>query len=140
LDGEQQGMARPRILLADDHEIIRRGIRSLLGVTSPWDICAEASNGREAVEKAVEFKADLVVMDVSMPVMNGIEATRRIREVSPSTKVVIFTMHDSPQITTAARDAGASACLTKAGLGDQLKKVVAEILEANDSEGKKPQP
>jgi DNA-binding NarL/FixJ family response regulator len=105
----------------------------LLGAASPWAICAEAADGREAVEKAVECKADLVIMDVSMPVMNGIEATRRIREVSPSTKVVIFSMHDSPQITTAARDAGAVACLTKAGLGDQLKKVVTEILAGGDS-------
>jgi DNA-binding NarL/FixJ family response regulator len=133
-------MPKPRILLADDHDIIRRGIRSLLGADSPWEICAEAGNGKEAVQKAIEFKADLVVMDVSMPVMNGIEATRRIRELSPATKVVIFTMHDSPQITTAARDAGAVACLTKAGFGDQLKKVVAEILEVGDSEGKTTQP
>jgi DNA-binding NarL/FixJ family response regulator len=126
-------MAKPRIVLADDHEIIRRGIRSLLNVRSDWDICAEASNGREAVEKVVECNADLVVMDVSMPVMNGIEATREIRAVSPSTKVVIFTMHDSPQIATAARDAGASACLTKTSFAEQLQKVVAEILADRSS-------
>jgi len=122
------GMGKPRIVLADDHEIIRRGIRSLLDITSAWDVCAEASNGREAVEKAVELKADLVIMDVSMPVMNGIDAARQIRAVSPSTKVVIFTMHDSPQITTAAREAGAVACLTKTTLGDNLRRVVAEVL------------
>jgi DNA-binding NarL/FixJ family response regulator len=126
-------MAKPRIVLADDHDIIRRGIRSLLDLTSAWDVCAEASNGREAVEKAVEFKADLVIMDVSMPVMNGIDAARQIRAVSPSTKVVIFTMHDSPQITTAARDAGAVACLTKTTLGDQLQRVVAEVLTSDGS-------
>jgi DNA-binding NarL/FixJ family response regulator len=121
-------MAKPRIVLADDHDIIRRGIRSLLNATADWDICAEASNGREAVEKVLELKADLIIMDVSMPVMNGIDAARQIRKVSPTTKVVIFTMHDSPQITTAAKDAGAAACLTKTALGDQLQKVVAEIL------------
>jgi DNA-binding NarL/FixJ family response regulator len=125
------GMGKPRIVLADDHDVIRRGIRSLLDLTSSWDICAEVSNGREAVEKVVELKADLVIMDVSMPVMNGIEATRQIRAVSPSTKVVIFTMHDSPQITTAARDAGAVACLTKTSLGDQLQRVVAEVLASD---------
>jgi DNA-binding NarL/FixJ family response regulator len=131
-------MAKPRIVLADDHDIIRRGIRSLLDLTSAWDVCAEASNGREAVEKAVEFKADLVIMDVSMPVMNGIDAARQIRTVSPSTKVVIFTMHDSPQITTAARDAGAVACLTKTTLGDNLRRVVAEVLASHSSESGTP--
>jgi DNA-binding NarL/FixJ family response regulator len=131
-------MAKPRIVLADDHDIIRRGIRSLLDLTSAWDVCAEASNGREAVEKAVEFKADLVIMDVSMPVMNGIDAARQIRTVSPSTKVVIFTMHDSPQITTAARDAGAVACLTKTTLGDNLRRVVAEVLASHCSESGTP--
>jgi DNA-binding NarL/FixJ family response regulator len=93
-----------------------------------WDICAEASNGREAIEKVLECKADLVVMDVSMPVMNGIEAARQIRTASPSTKVVIFTMHDSPQIATAAKEAGAVACLTKTSLAEQLQKVVAQLL------------
>ena len=126
-------MAKPRIVLADDHDIIRRGIRSLLDLSSEWDICAEASNGREAVEKVIECKADLVIMDVSMPVMNGIDAARQIRTVSPSTKVVIFTMHDSPQITTAARDAGAAACLTKTTLGDQLQRVVAQVLAENST-------
>ena|ERR1700693_712201 len=124
-------MAKPRIVLADDHEIIRRGIRSLLGVIPEWDICAEATNGKEAVEKVVALKADLIIMDVSMPVMNGIEAARQIRAVSPSTKVVIFTMHDSSQIATAAKEAGASACLTKTSLGDQLQRVVAQVLAAN---------
>ena len=103
----------------------------MLNASSDWDICAEASNGREAVEKVVELKADLIIMDVSMPVMNGIDAARQIRKVSPSTKVVIFTMHDSPQITTAAKDAGAAACLTKTALGDQLQRVVAEVLANN---------
>jgi DNA-binding NarL/FixJ family response regulator len=121
-------MAKPRIVLADDHEIIRRGIRSLLSISPDWDICAEASNGREAVQKVVECNADLVVMDVSMPVMNGIEAARQIRTASPSTKIVIFTMHDSPQIVTAAKEAGAVACLTKTSLAEQLQKVVAQVL------------
>jgi len=120
-------MARPRIVLADDHEVIRRGIRSLLDGAS-LEVCGEASNGQEAIEKVLSLKPDLVVMDVSMPVMNGIEATRQIRSVSPSTKVVIFSMHDSPQITSAAKAAGAAACLTKTSLGDQLQKVIAEVL------------
>jgi DNA-binding NarL/FixJ family response regulator len=120
-------MPRPRIVLADDHEVIRRGIRSLLDGAS-WEVCGEAANGQEAVEKVAELKPDLVVMDVSMPVMNGIEATRIIRSSSPSTKVVIFSMHDSPQIAAAASEAGASACLTKTSLGDQLKKVIAQVL------------
>jgi DNA-binding NarL/FixJ family response regulator len=121
-------MGKPRILLVDDHDIIRRGIRSLLSLSSDWEICGEARNGREAIEKVLECKADLVVMDVSMPVMNGVEATRQIRAISPSTKVVIFTMHDSPQIATAAKDAGASAWLTKTSLAEQLQRVVGEVL------------
>jgi len=120
---------RPRILLVDDHEVLRRGIRSTLD--GQWEICGEASNGQEAIDKAAALKPDLVLMDVSMPGMNGIEATKQILKASPAMKVVIFTMHDSQSMVAAAKAAGAKACLTKTVPADRLRGVIAEVLNNN---------
>jgi DNA-binding NarL/FixJ family response regulator len=117
-----------RILLADDFEIVRRGIRSLLDGPPGWEICGEAANGQEAVEKTLELKPDLVVLDVSMPVMNGIEAARQIRSLAPATKIVIFSMHNSPQIIEQAKEAGADACLAKGTAAQDLRKTIAALL------------
>jgi len=119
-------ITRSRILLVDDHEVLRRGIRSTLD--GQWEICGEAASGQEAVEKAAALRPDLVLMDVSMPEMNGIEATKQILKILPSMKIVIFTMHDSPGMTAAARSAGAKACLTKTAPADQLRRAIAEVL------------
>src|ERR1700740_1175363 len=99
----------PRILVVDDHAIVRQGLRSLLDGDSPWEICGEAENGKEAVEKALALKPDLVLMDVSMPVMNGIEATKQIRRLLPQVKIVILSLHDSQQIVRQVKDVGANA-------------------------------
>jgi DNA-binding NarL/FixJ family response regulator len=115
-----------RILLVDDHEILRKGIRHLL--SPAWKICGEASNGQEAVQKAVELCPDLVLMDISMPVMNGIEATREIRRLGLSSKIVILTMHDSAEIVKRAKEAGANECLVKACGSEKLLKTIATVL------------
>ena len=87
-----------RILLADDHEIVRRGLKELLEEQIGWTVCAEAANGREAVELAVESRPQVAVLDFSMPELNGLEATRRIRQAAPETEVLIFTMHESEEL------------------------------------------
>lgn len=119
---------KAKIVLADDHEIVRSGIRTLLDGHHPWEVCAEAENGKDAVEKVLALKPDLVVLDLSMPVMNGIEAAREIRRTAPSTKIVIFSMHDSPRIAEEAVRAGADAYLAKTAHFSELQKVISSLL------------
>jgi DNA-binding NarL/FixJ family response regulator len=117
-----------RVLLADDHQILRDGIRR--GLESAGEtVVGEAENGEEAVALARETEPDIVLMDLSMPVLDGVGATRRIRDEVPSAKVVVLTMHDDPDRTRAALQAGASAYLTKgtsfADVLDTLRRVEA---------------
>src|SRR5580693_7317387 len=117
-----------RIVLADDHEIVRTGIRTLLDGHHPWEVCGEAENGKEAVEKVLAMKPELVVLDLSMPVMNGIWAARELRMTAPATKIVIFSMHDSPRIAEEAVQAGADAYLAKTSHFSELQKVISSLL------------
>jgi len=91
-------------------------------------VCGEAGNGQEAIEKALALKPDLVLMDITMPVMSGIEATRQIRQLSPETKIVIVSMHDNEVITAQAKDAGADAYVVKACPSEILIKTIAAVL------------
>jgi DNA-binding NarL/FixJ family response regulator len=102
-----------RILVADDHHVVRTGLRALLESKTGWRVCAEAANGREAVEKANAFRPDVAVLDIGMPLLNGVEATRQIRKVSPETEVLILTMHDSEQMIQGVLDAGARGYILK---------------------------
>ncbi|HVN07818.1 MAG TPA: response regulator transcription factor [Patescibacteria group bacterium] len=102
-----------RILVADDHPVVRAGLRSLIESRHNWQVCAEAQNGREAVEKSGKLKPDIAVLDVSMPVLNGIEATRQIRRLSPETEILILTMHDSDQMVQQLVDAGCRGYILK---------------------------
>ena len=102
-----------RILVADDHHVVRTGLRTLLETESGWEVCAEAANGREAVEKAKELKPDVAVLDISMPLLNGVEATRQIRKLSPKTEVLILTMHDSESLIQEVLGAGARGYILK---------------------------
>ena len=101
-----------RVLLADDHQILRDGIRRGLE-SAGEDVVGEADNGEEAVELARSLRPEIVLMDLSMPVLDGVAATRRITEELPEVKVVVLTMHDDPQRTRAALEAGATGYLTK---------------------------
>jgi DNA-binding NarL/FixJ family response regulator len=118
-----------RILLADDFEIVRRGLRTLLEGPPGWEICGEACDGQEAVEKTLELKPDLVVLDISLPIMNGIEAARRIRSLAPGTKIVLYSMHSSAQLMKQSKEAGADAYLTKGTAADELRNTIAALLQ-----------
>jgi DNA-binding NarL/FixJ family response regulator len=102
-----------RILVADDHQVVRTGLRALLESKTGWNVCAEASNGREAVEKAGQLKPDVAVLDIGMPLLNGVEATRQIRKLSPLTEILILTMHDSEQLVREVLGAGAHGYILK---------------------------
>lgn len=120
-------MARTRILIADDHEIFRKGLRSLLESRAEWEICGEASNGMEAVEAAKKLTPDILVMDIGMPYVNGLEATKQVRKALPQARVLILSQHDSPQMLTAAADAGALAYVTKSRVAECLADALAAV-------------
>ena len=102
-----------RILIADDHDLVRRGIKALLQSRADWQICGEANTGREAVTKAEELKPDIVILDISMPDLNGVEAARRIRKASTNTEVLILSMHYSDQLIREIVDAGVRGYIVK---------------------------
>lgn len=113
-----------RILVADDHQVVRTGLRALLESRTGWQVCAEAANGREAVEKAGELKPDVAVLDIGMPLLNGVEATRQIRKLSPQTEILILTMHDSELLIQEVLGAGAHGYILK---DDADRNLVAAV-------------
>jgi len=122
-------MKKLRILIADDHGLVRRGARALLQSRRGWRVVGEAANGREAVERAKELKPDVAVVDIGMPELDGVEVARQIRAAVPDTKVLMLTMHESDQMVRRALDAGASGYLLKSDLTDCLPKAVQAVAE-----------
>jgi DNA-binding NarL/FixJ family response regulator len=116
-----------RILVADDHDIIRRGLKQLLTAKPGWEVCAEAKNGREAVTLAEQHKPDVVVMDVSMPELNGLEAVRRIRKQLPKTEIVVLTLHFSDQLVHDIVEAGARGYIMKSDADRDLVAAVEAL-------------
>lgn len=123
-------MTALRILVADDHEIVRQGIRALLQSHPGWEVCAEAADGRDAVDKAGQLKPDIVILDIGMPNLNGLNATRQILHHDPQTKVLILTMHDSEQVIREVLEVGARGYLLKSDAGRDLVAAV-EALQHN---------
>ena len=121
-------MTPVRILIADDHDVVRQGVRAVLDAEPEWIVCGEAGSGREAVTKAGELRPDVVVLDVSMPELNGLEATRQIRGALPA-KILILTVHDSEQVVTEVLDAGADGYLLKTDAGRKLVEAIRALLE-----------
>jgi DNA-binding NarL/FixJ family response regulator len=113
-----------RILIADDHEVARRGIRSLLESHPGWEVCAEAKDGRDAVELATRTKPDLILLDIGMPNLNGLEAARQILATNPNIAILILTMHDSDQVIREVLRAGARGFLLKSDAGRDLVAAV----------------
>lgn len=122
-------MRQAQILIADDHELVRVGLRRLVEGHPGWQVCGEAGDGQETVEKAGMLKPDVVIMDISMPHLNGIEATRRIRHELPGAEVCILTVHDSEPLVGRAVEAGARAYLLKANGGRDLVCAVEALLQ-----------
>ncbi len=116
-----------RILLADDHDIVRRGLREQLSQHEGWEICGEAANGREAVRMASKLSPDVAVIDLSMPELNGLEATRQIRRDLPNTEVLIFTMHETEQLIREVLSAGARGYVLKSDAGLHLTSAVEAL-------------
>ena len=117
-----------RILIADDHEIVRKGVSSLLLSRENFEICGEAANGEEAIQQVRQLEPDLVVLDVTMPVLDGISAAKRIRKMRPSTPILILSMHEGREMIRAAKQAGAQAFVTKSDVSSVLLKAVDAVL------------
>lgn len=122
-------MSALHILIVDDHEVLRRGLRAVIESHPGWEVCGEAANGREAVEEAKKLRPDVVVMDISMPELNGLEATRQILKATPLTKVVILTKHASEQLVYEALDAGAQGYVLKSAPAQDLVNAIEALSE-----------
>ena len=116
------------ILIADDHELVRKGIRTVLEARTGWQVVAEAGDGREAVKKTQELKPQVAVLDISMPLLNGLEATRQIAKIAPQTKVLILTMHDADPMIQQILEAGAKGYLLKSDASLDLVSAVEALL------------
>jgi DNA-binding NarL/FixJ family response regulator len=118
-----------RILIADDHEVVRRGVRAVLEARPGYEIVAEACDGGVAVDEAIDKKPDVAILDFSLPVLNGLDATRKIRSGSPHTEILIFTMHDSETIIRDVLQAGARGYVLKTDADGQLREAVHALAE-----------
>jgi DNA-binding NarL/FixJ family response regulator len=114
----------PRVLVVDDHAVIRRGVQGILSTYPEWDLCGEADNGQDAIRLAGELAPEVVIMDVSMPGMNGLEATRIIHDVLPETKVLLLTLHSSSEFVRSAFRAGARGYVLKSDAENELVRAL----------------
>ena len=120
-------MGNLRVVVADDHEVVRKGLRSILEEQPGWEVTGEASDGREAVDKVKSLRPDVSVVDVGMPVLNGLEATRQMLRNDPQTRVLILTMHESDPLIREVLDAGARGYLLKSDASRDLVSAVDAI-------------
>ena len=122
-----------RILIADDNEWVRGGVKNILAPMTDWEICGEAKDGNEAIHSAAELLPDLVLLDVSMPGINGLDVARHLRESVPSTRILIMSQHDPILLLPRAIAAGAQGCVDKSHLSTQLLPTIARVMDAGDS-------
>jgi len=120
-------MSKIRILLADDHTILRQGLKRILELDPAFEVVGEAGDGRDAVKKAEALTPDVVVMDISMPILNGIEATRQIAKALPKTKILILTVHEDDRIALEILEAGATGYLLKDAAGEELIAAIKAV-------------
>lgn len=116
-----------RVLIADDHEPVRRGLRALLSVLENFDVCGEAADGKEAIAKTHELAPDVIVMDFSMPVLDGIEATREIRRSHPKTQIIMLSQYEAPEIIKEALTAGVDTYVTKTAIWPKLVPALRRV-------------
>lgn len=119
-----------RILIADDHQLVRRGIAGMLSRETNWEICGEASDAKETLEKAAELKPDVVLLDVSMPDANGLETARLLRQQVPSVKILIMSQNDPHHFLLPSLEAGAQACVDKARIATDLVPAIRRVAAA----------
>jgi DNA-binding NarL/FixJ family response regulator len=117
-----------RILVADDHESVRKGVCVILGTRGDIEVCGEAANGREAIDKAQEVKPDLIIMDITMPVLNGIDAAEVLRKTMPHVPILFLSMHQSRQIMSEAKRVGVQGYVKKSDAADTLLNAVDALL------------
>jgi DNA-binding NarL/FixJ family response regulator len=115
-----------RILIVDDHEIVRKGVRTVFANNDSFEVCGEAQNGMEAIRMVGELSPDVVILDLSMPGMNGFETAAKIRQIAPSIKIIFFTLHEIPD---SAWWVGADACVSKSSSPDELVLAVNRVLQ-----------
>ncbi len=125
-----------RILVADDHPVVRRGLKNLLGRHPGWEVIDEAKNGMEAVEKASRLLPDIIVLDVTMPKMSGLEACRQIRKCAPECEVLFLTQHDSPQMLREAVEAGGRGYVVKSSAAHDLLPAVEALTQHKSFTGR----
>ena len=118
-----------RILIVDDHDIVRQGVRHILETQNDWKIAGEAANGKEAIRLNEELKPDAIVMDITMPVMSGLEATKEIVKRNPASKVLILTMHENPSLLHSIQSVGAKGLLCKSQATRHLTPALQAIIE-----------
>jgi DNA-binding NarL/FixJ family response regulator len=121
-------MCAVRLLVVDDHEVVRRGLRALLQEQPGWQVIAEACDGREAVARSAEFKPQVAIMDIMMPLLNGLDAIKQMTRVSPRTKVLILTLHEEDSVIRKALAAGARGYICKADASRDLVAAVNALL------------
>jgi len=119
-----------RLLIVDDSPIIRKMLRETFELQEGWEVCGEAADGREGVEKAQQLKADLIVLDLSMPVMNGLEAARELSRLLPSVPVLLYTNYETPQLKQEALSAGVRAVVSKSESVGALVSSIQDLLAA----------
>ncbi len=117
-----------KILIVDDHEVVRQGIRTILRARPQWEICGEAVNGKDAIEKATALDPDVIIMDITMPEMSGIEATREITKLKLRAGVLVFTMHESKNLATTVQEAGARGFVLKSRAARDLLDALEALL------------
>jgi len=118
-----------RVLIADDHEVVRQGVRTILESQTGWTVVAESDNGQDAVERAAETTPDIALLDISMPLLNGLEATRQILKEHPETQVLILTMHESSELVKDVLAAGARGYVLKTDAKRDLVNAVTSLSE-----------
>jgi DNA-binding NarL/FixJ family response regulator len=130
-----------RILVVDDHEIVREGLRSQLAKSRPdWEICGEATDGEQAIQLTRELKPDIVILDITMPRMSGLEASSRMRKAGLNIPVLIFTTHHSERLATEVRQAGAQGYVLKSQAVRHLVQAIDTILAGGTFFGAPPKP
>jgi len=116
-----------RIMIVDDHGVIRRGVRNLIENHSGWMVCAEASDGQEALETALREKPDIIILEVSLPILGGVAVARILQKESPATRVLLFTTHDDDDTVSSALAAGVRGYILKSDTGENLEAAIAAL-------------